>query len=203
MAKTKDLAENLHVVPGSITNTIEHLESHNLVTHEPYRGVRLTKEGEKLALSVIRRHRIAERFLTDILKAKWSTVHTEACRLEHALSKNVTDLLERRLENPRYCPHGNPIPTEDGLVEDLPTIALTEASANESYVVDRIVNEENVDLELLAEKGIKPQASIRVLKSDSKQLSLCVDEDRQELSRKTAECVLLKKNGRAINAVEA
>ena len=114
MAKTKDLAETIHVVPGSITNTIEHLESHGLVTHEPYRGVKLTKEGEKMALDIIRRHRLAERLLTDILKAEWSTVHEDACKLEHALTKNVTDLLEERLGYPKFCPHGNPIPTEDG-----------------------------------------------------------------------------------------
>ena len=116
LAKTKELSENLHVVPGSITNTIEHLESHNLVMHEPYRGVKLTKEGERRALTIIRRHRLAERFLTDILKADWSTVHADACKLEHAMSKNVTNLLEEKLEHPKFCPHGNPIPTEAGLI---------------------------------------------------------------------------------------
>jgi DtxR family Mn-dependent transcriptional regulator len=202
-AKTKELAENLHVVPGSITNTIEHLESHNLVAHEPYRGVKLTKEGERAALSIIRRHRLAERFLTDILKADWSSVHTEACKLEHALSKNVTDLLEERLEHPTHCPHGNPIPTKAGLIDDLPTITITEANANENYVVDRIVDEENVNLEFLSQKGVKPKTTIRVLGCDNKRAAICINGKRQELGRKTADCVLLTKKRRTENAVEA
>jgi DtxR family Mn-dependent transcriptional regulator len=201
-AKTKDLAESLHVVPGSITNTIEHLESHGLVRHEPYRGVKLTKEGERLALTIIRRHRLAERFLTDILKADWSTVHADACKLEHAMSKNVTDLLEERLEHPKFCPHGNPIPTDAGLIEDLPTVALTEANSNESYVVDRIVNEENVNLEMLEDKGIKPQVSIQVLEHDEKHVAVRVNGKRQELSCVAADCVLLRRNGRVDYAVE-
>jgi len=202
VAKTKDLAESLHVVPGSITNTIEHLESHGLVRHEPYRGVKLTKEGERLALIIIRRHRLAERFLTDILKADWSTVHADACKLEHAMSKNVTDLLEEKLEHPKFCPHGNPIPTEAGLIEDLPTVALTEANSNESYIVDRIINEENVNLEMLEEKEIKPQASIQILKQDEKHFAVRVNGKRQELSRVAADCVLLRRNGRVDYAVE-
>ncbi len=203
VAKTKDLAESLHVVPGSITNTIEHLEGHGLVRHEPYRGVKLTKEGERLALTIIRRHRLAERFLTDILKADWSTVHDDACKLEHAMSKNVTDLLEERLEHPKFCPHGNPIPTDAGLIEDLPTVALTEANSNESYIVDRIINEENVNLQMLRDKGIKPQASIQVLKQDEKHVAVRVNGKWQELSHEVADCVLLRKSGSVDNAIEA
>jgi DtxR family transcriptional regulator, Mn-dependent transcriptional regulator len=202
-AKTKDLAESLHVVPGSITNTIEHLESHGLVRHEPYHGVKLTKEGERVALTIIRRHRLAERFLTDILKADWSKVHADACKLEHAMSKNVTDLLEEKLEHPKFCPHGNPIPTEAGLIEDLPTVAITEANSNESYVVDRIVNEENVNLEMLKDKGIRPQASIQVLKRTEKHITVSVNGKRQEISCGMADCVLLRKNWRVDYAVKA
>ena len=118
MAKTKELSEIMHVVPGSITNTIEHLESHGLVTHEPYRGVKLTRQGEKIALDIIRRHRLAECLLSELLKAEWSTVHEDACKLEHALSKKLTDLLEERLGHPKFCPHGNPIPTQSGSMDE-------------------------------------------------------------------------------------
>ena len=203
MAKTKDLAENLHVVPGSITNTIEHLESHGLVTHEPYRGVKLTKNGEKLALNIVRRHRLAERLLTDILNAEWSTVHEDACKLEHALTKNVTDLLEERLGYPKFCPHGNPIPTEDGLIEEQPTISLTDAEQGKQYLVDRIVDEENVNLVQLAQKGIKPRVYVQILRSDGKHVVLSVNGVHQELSRDISDCVLLRKNGRIEYAVKA
>ncbi|HTY75798.1 MAG TPA: metal-dependent transcriptional regulator [Candidatus Nanoarchaeia archaeon] len=201
-AKTKDLADNLHVVPGSITNTIEHLESHDLVTHEPYRGVKLTKDGERLAMDILRRHRLAELLLTDILKAEWSTVHKDACKLEHALTKNVTDLLEERLGHPKFCPHGNPIPTEEGLIEEKPTIILAEAEPGENYVVDRIVNEENVDLKLLAQKEVKPNATINVDKTQHGQIIVRINGKPQELDRGVAKYVLLRKNGRINHAVE-
>jgi DtxR family Mn-dependent transcriptional regulator len=203
IAKTKDLAENLHVVPGSITNTIEHLESHGLVAHEPYRGVKLTKDGERLALDILRRHRLAELLLTDILKAEWSTVHEDACKLEHALTKSVTDLLEERLGYPKFCPHGNPIPTEEGRIEEQPTTALTEAEPGVDYVVDRIVDEENVDLSLLAKKGIKPHAEVKVLKTLDKHVDARINGKFQELTCDVAACVLLRKNGRIHDAVEA
>jgi len=203
IAKTKDLAENLHVVPGSITNTVEHLESHGLVAHEPYRGVKLTKDGERLAMDIIRKHRLAECLLTDILKAEWSTVHEDACKLEHALTKNVTDLLEERLGFPKFCPHGNPIPTEEGLIEEQPTTALAEAEPGEDYVVERIVDEENVDLRLLAEKGIKPNAAVNVLKTMDKHIAVSINGKPQELTCEVAACVLLRKNRGINHAVEA
>ena len=203
IAKTKDLAENLHVVPGSITNTVEHLESHGLVAHEPYRGVKLTRDGERLALDILRKHRLAECLLTDILKAEWSTVHEDACKLEHALTKNVTDLLEERLGFPKFCPHGNPIPTEEGLIEEQPTTALAEAEPGQDYIVERIVDEENVDLRLLAEKGIKPHAAVKVLKKIDKHIAVRINGKPQELTCDIAACVLLRKNGRINHAVEA
>jgi DtxR family Mn-dependent transcriptional regulator len=202
-AKTKDLAENLHVVPGSITNTVEHLESHGLVAHEPYHGVKLTRDGERLALDILRKHRLAECLLTDILKAEWSTVHEDACKLEHALTKNVTDLLEERLGFPKFCPHGNPIPTEEGLIEEQPTTALVEAEPGVDYIVERIVDEENVDLRLLAEKGIKPHAAVKVLKTIDKHIAVSINGKPQELTCEVAACVLLRKNGRIHHAIEA
>jgi DtxR family transcriptional regulator, Mn-dependent transcriptional regulator len=201
LAKTKELAETMHVVPGSITNTIEHLESHGLVTHEPYRGVKLTREGERIALDIIRKHRLAERLLTDVLKAEWSTVHEDACKLEHALTKNLTDLLDERLGHPKFCPHGNPIPTENGLIEEPPCVALTEADVGESYVVERIIDEEHVNLQLLAEKKIKPQAIMKVTKRDAQYVVLCLEGKQHRLSSGLASNVLLRKKGRHIHAV--
>ena len=79
VAKTTELARKLNIVPGSVTNTIEHLKKHDLVEHEPYRGVKLTDNGRKIASSILRRHRLAERLLTDFLHLDWSEVHDPAC----------------------------------------------------------------------------------------------------------------------------
>ncbi len=191
-AKTKELAQTMHVVPGSITNTIQHLESHGLVTHEPYYGVKLTREGEKIALNIIRKHRLAERLLTDVLKADWSTVHADACKLEHALTKNVTDLLDEKLGHPKFCPHGNPIPTENGQIEEQTCMPLTETGAGENCVVVKIVDEERVNLGFLEQKKIKPQARLHVVKQEARELVVCVEGNQFPIPRELAVDVLVK-----------
>jgi DtxR family Mn-dependent transcriptional regulator len=182
VAKTKDLAKELHVVPGSITNTISHLETHGLVEHEPYRGVKLTAKGEHLALNIIRRHRLAERLLTDILNAEWSDVHESACKLEHALTGDVVKLLEKRLGNPKVCPHGNPIPAENGSIKEERCCSLTEVGLNIEYRVAKITNEKQNSLQQLARKGIRPDVCISVVKKKNKTMVLCVAGKKQVLS---------------------
>jgi DtxR family Mn-dependent transcriptional regulator len=192
VAKTKDLAEELHVVPGSITNTIEHLETHGLVEHEPYRGVKLTAKGERLALDILRRHRLAERLLTDILDVEWSKVHESACKLEHALTKDVVILLEKRLGNPKVCPHGNPIPTEDGDMQEEECFPLTQLSLNVVSKVAKITDEKQDALLKLASKGIKPDVPIHILKKNPTNLVLCVAGKERTLSYKDAASIWVK-----------
>jgi DtxR family Mn-dependent transcriptional regulator len=201
VAKTKELAEELHVVPGSITNTIEHLEKHGLVKHEPYKGVKLTAKGERLALDILRRHRLAERLLTDILNLKWSDVHESACKLEHALTKDVITLLEKKLENPKFCPHGNPIPTENGEVEEEECCPLTEVGLNMACIVAKITDEKREKLQTLANKGIKPNVPIHVVERKPSNIVLCVSEKECTLSYDDASGVwvkLKKVNKRAV-----
>ena len=192
VAKTNELAAELHVVPGSITNTIEHLEKHGLVEHEPYRGVRLTANGERLALEILRRHRLAERLLTDILHAKWSDVHEDACKLEHALTKDVITLLEKKLENPKFCPHGNPIPTENGEVEEEECCPLTEVGLNMACIVAKIIDEKREKLLTLANKGIKPNVPIHVVERKPSNIVLCVSEKECTLSYDDASSIWVK-----------
>jgi DtxR family Mn-dependent transcriptional regulator len=192
VAKTKDLAQELHVVPGSITNTIEHLEKHNMVKHQPYKGVKLTVKGEKLALDILRRHRLAERLLTDILNAEWSDVHESACKLEHALTKEVIRLLEKRLGNPKFCPHGNPIPTEQGKIEEEECHPITEAGLNEIYKVTKIVNGKKEKLLALANKGIKPDIPLYVVKKKPSTIVLRVAGKEHTLSYNDATSVWVK-----------
>ncbi len=199
-AKTKELTKELGVVPGSITNTIEHLEKHGLIVHKPYRGVKLTKTGERLALGIIRRHRLAERLLTDILDAKWNDVHENACKLEHALTKEVTSLLEKRLGKPQSCPHGNPIPTVNGELKEEDSYQLTEIGLNESCVVAKITDEKREKLLTLANKGIKPNVSINVIGQSPSQTVLTVAGKKCTLHHDLAASVWVKKIGRGKHA---
>ncbi len=161
-AKTMQLANQLKVMPGSITNTIENLEKRRLVTHEPYKGVKLTEKGRKLALKIIRRHRLAERLLTDILHLDWSKVHDEACKLEHNLSETIVKPLEKALGNPQTCPHGNPIPTELGEMKEAKSELLTSLHPGESGIIIKITEEKRDLLQYLATLGLVPGTSVKV-----------------------------------------
>ncbi|MEM3703648.1 MAG: metal-dependent transcriptional regulator [Candidatus Bathyarchaeia archaeon] len=201
VAKTKELAAALNVVPGSITNTIAHLEKHGLVEHTPYRGVKLTAEGEKLALNVIRRHRLAERLLTDLLEAEWSEVHESACKLEHALTERVLSLLEKRLGYPKFCPHGNPIPTTEGEISDVECHPLTEADLNQTCIVVKIVDEKREMLAALANKGIKLNVPVHIVKREEKTIVLCVAGKEHKLSQEEAASLWVKTAGENQNNV--
>jgi len=162
LAKTMQLANELKVMPGSITNTIENLEKRRLVIHEPYKGVKLTEKGRKLALKIIRRHRLAERLLTDILHLDWSKVHDEACKLEHNLSENIVKPLEKALGNPKTCPHGNPIPSEQGEMKEAKSEHLTSLNPGESGIITKITEEKQDLLQYLATLGLVPNASVEI-----------------------------------------
>ena len=161
-AKTMDLARQLKVVPGSITNTIERLERRGLVIHEPYKGVKLTEKGQKLALNVLRRHRLAERLLTDILQMKWSNAHETACKLEHAISEDMIKPLEKALKHPQTCPHGNPIPTKCGVILEKETEPLTGLKTGDSATIVKITEERHDLLQRLDTLGLKPGETVRI-----------------------------------------
>jgi len=161
-AKTLELARQLKVVPGSVTNTIEGLERRSLVVHEPYKGVKLTEEGRKLALEVLRRHRLAERLLIDVLRLDWSQVHDAACKLEHAIPKDIIEPLEKALTHPKTCPHGNPIPTAFGGIIEEESEPLVDLNPKEKGIIVKITEEKSDVLQYLAALGLVPGASVEV-----------------------------------------
>lgn len=164
VAKTLELAKQLGVSPGSVTNTVEGLERRCLLTRKPYKGVRLTEEGRRIALAVIRRHRLLERLLTDILRMDWSRVHEEACRLEHSLSEEVLTLLERALNYPSTCPHGNPIPTERGEIRDFkPSELLSNLKPGDKAIIVNITDERREILEFFGRIGFTPGSRLELL----------------------------------------
>jgi len=138
-ARTSDIVKLLQVAPGTVTNTVERLEREGLVTHVPYKGVKLTERGRKLAIDVIRRHRLSERLLTDILRVKWSEAHQIACKLEHSFTGDLVKKLEKALKHPKTCPHGNPIPTQCGGIIEEKSEPLTNLKPKEKSVLTKIL----------------------------------------------------------------
>ena len=159
---TGELAHSIGVTPGSATSMIKTLAQSGLVMHRPHYGVQLTSRGREAAVHVVRRHRIVELFLVQILGMDWSQVHDEAEKLEHVVSDEVVERLDALLGHPTVDPHGDPIPTAQG---KLPHRALTQlASCNEGdrVSVARIGNQDTAFLQFAEENGLLLGASILI-----------------------------------------
>ena len=162
-ATTNDIALRLGVAPASVSGMVRRLADQGLITHEPYRGVRLTSDGRRAALRTLRRHRILECYLTEVLGYPWDRVHEEAEQLEHAASEELIERMAAALGDPAQDPHGAPIPTRDGSVEEATLRTLAEVGPGERLRVRRVEDEDAERLRYLAELGIRPGALIRIL----------------------------------------
>jgi len=161
-ARTGDIAKILEITPGSVTNTLEVLETKGLVAREPYKGVKLTDQGRKLALSVFRRHRLAERLLVDVLHLGWIESHEEACKLEHAISNDLASSMEKALGSPKTCPHGNPIPNDNGSIVLTKSEALSALENGQKATVVQIPEECTELLRYLSTLGMYPGVKLGV-----------------------------------------
>lgn len=159
---TNELAERLHTRPASITDMMKKLKSRKLVNYQPYQGFRLTPEGKKAALNIIRRHRLWEYFLAAKLKFNWDEVHEVAEQLEHVSNKKLIDKLDEYLAYPKFDPHGDPIPDTNGKMETSKQISLAELHPNKPARICYVANQSELLLEHLQEKKIKIGASVIV-----------------------------------------
>jgi DtxR family Mn-dependent transcriptional regulator len=153
---TNAVAERLGVTAGSASAMVKKLGALGLVSHVPYKGVELTRAGEKLALEVLRHHRLLELFLAQELGLPWDRVHAEAEVLEHVLSEELEELIAAKLGDPTVDPHGDPIPTPDGHVAEEPTIALDELPIGAAGVFVRVSDSDPAMLRYLDLRGIRP-----------------------------------------------
>ena len=151
---TNALAEKLNTKPASVTDMMKKLKVKRLLHYQPYQGFRLSNEGKKVALDIIRRHRLWEYFLAEKLKFKWDEVHIVAEDLEHVSSKKLIDKLDEYLGYPKFDPHGDPIPDSLGKMENNQQITLSELPVNKLAEVCRVVNQSEEMLELLQLKKI-------------------------------------------------
>jgi DtxR family transcriptional regulator, Mn-dependent transcriptional regulator len=160
------LASALSVTPGTATTMVKALADSGLAHYEPYSGVRLTPAGEKLASMVLRRHRLVELFLVQVLGMSWAEVHDEAEHLEHAVSDRVIDLIDEMLGRPAVDPHGDPIPTAEGHVEASAAIDLLSCPIGIPVRVTRVIDQDPQFLHFVEASALKPGEEITVSARD-------------------------------------
>lgn len=187
------IAEALGVSGPTVTATLRRLHRDGYVSR-PQGRVELTDEGRRVALDVIRRHRLAERFLADVLGLAWEDVHEEACMLEHALSPKVLNALESFLDNPATCPHGHPIPDVHGEVQQPSGIPLAEVGPGTEVVVVRVEEDEATLLDHLASLGLYPETQVTVRDVSAFDGALLIESSstRFALSREAASRIVVR-----------
>lgn len=193
-ARTSDIVKMLGVVPGTVTNTVERLEKEGFLMHSPYKGVKLTEKGRKIALQVIRRHRLSERLLVDILHIEWEKVHDAACKLEHGITKEIIKPLEKALKHPKTCPHGNPIPTACGGIMEEKSMPLKDFAIGKKGVLVKITEEHADLLRYLSKLGLVPGTSIEILDKAPMDgpITVKVGSARHAISRQIASVIQVK-----------
>lgn len=153
---TNALAERLGITPGSVSAMLKRLDELGVTTHVPYRGVRLTTEGRRIALEVVRHHRLLESYLTEALGMPWDRVHAEAEVLEHVLSDDLEELIAAKLGHPTVDPHGDPIPSAELELEERPTERMESLQPGDEGLFVRVSDSDPEMLRYLAERGIAP-----------------------------------------------
>jgi DtxR family Mn-dependent transcriptional regulator len=191
---TSALAEQLGISSASVSEMAGKLAELGLVTREPYRGMALTEKGMSQALILIRRHRLWERFLTDVLGIPWDQVHEEACRLEHVTSPLVEERLAQLLGDPETCPHGYPVPTAEGEITVEAGCPLVELTVGQRARVLRVPEGDNALLRYLATLGLQPQTAIQIEAAAPFQgpLTVQIGEARHVLGRKLAAQIVVR-----------
>lgn len=156
------LASAVDVVPGTATTMVKALADEGLVEHQPRHGVRLTPDGRRMALNVLRKHRLVETFLVNVLKMDWSKVHEEAEQLEHAISDEVLDRLDALLGHPQTDPHGDPIPSRQGKMSSQVYATLATCVTERPLRVVRVTEQSTEFLQFAEQNGLQPGTAVRV-----------------------------------------
>ena len=160
---TNDLADRLEVTPASASGMIKKLADLGLVAHVPYRGVQLTEEGERLALEVLRHHRLLELYLATQLDVPWDRVHEEAEALEHVLSEDLEARIAAKLGTPTHDPHGDPIPSAELVIDESTTRSLSDLTPGDRGRFVRVSDSDPEMLRYLSERGVGLGDELEVL----------------------------------------
>jgi len=163
IAGTNEIAAELDIAAASVSGMIRRLAEQGLIAHERYRGVRLTRAGKRAALRTIRRHRVIEAYLTTALGYPWDRVHDEAERLEHAASDELIDRMAAAIGEPSTDPHGAPIPTREGTIDEERLASLASVPVGKRVRIQRVGDRDAEQLRYLAKIGITPGRQVEVI----------------------------------------
>ncbi|HWA57782.1 MAG TPA: metal-dependent transcriptional regulator [Gemmatimonadales bacterium] len=196
-ATTTDLAQALDLAPASVSGMLRRLAEQGLVDHEPYRGVTLAREGRRIALRMLRRHRLIEAYLVAHLGYSWDTVHDEAERLEHAVSDTLVERMAKVLGNPQVDPHGDPIPGPDGSLAEVVYVPLADLAVGDAAEIRRVNTSQADRLRYLGATGLTPGTRISLVSREPFQgpLRVRVGDREQVIGHELAEMVWCVKSG--------
>lgn len=191
---TTALARELKITPASVTGMIKKLSEMKLITHEPYQGVQLTESGRKIALEVIRHHRLIELFLAEALDVPWDKVHAEAEKWEHVLSEEMEDRIDKLLGYPTHDPHGAPIPTRSGEVAASPNLCIADLKKNQHAMVMEVDDNDPELLRYLGKMGLYPRVEFLVtdVAPFDGPIQIRIDDTEYTLGRKVSTHILVK-----------
>jgi DtxR family Mn-dependent transcriptional regulator len=161
-ASTSQVAKAMEISSASATNMIQRLAEMKLVEYKSYKGARLTDAGQKIALEIIRHHRLLELYLLEIMDYSWDEVHDEAEKLEHHISEQFEEKIAGMLDNPTHDPHGDPIPTKEGMIPEMKGEPLVEAKEQHSYLIVRVNNQNPESLRYLEKEGLMPGVQLTI-----------------------------------------
>ena len=187
LVNNKQIAEMLQIAPASVTEMLGKLKREGLIIYEPYKGSRLTEEGVRAAITLVRGHRLWEVFLMRHLGYSWSEAHEDAELLEHITPSRLTARLDQFLNYPAYCPHGSAIPLPDGQINRIPMQPLSQLPIGATSRIRRVTEEKEL-LDYLQETGLAIGDSVHVVKAAAYEgpLTLNLDGKRVQVSHKAA-----------------
>ncbi len=192
-ATTNNIAEMLNVSSASVTNMLKRLAGLNFIDHQSYKGATLTDAGRKIALEILRHHRLLELYLKEVMGYSWDEVHDEAEKLEHHISEQFEDKIAELLNHPTHDPHGDPIPTKDGVVPEQASLAISDAEENRSYIIGRVKDQNSELLRYLEEIGIIPGVKIKIIEKApfNGPIQLFIEEEKKTIGFSIAEQIYL------------
>jgi len=193
-AATGRVASALGVSPGTVTSMLKTLSESDLATYIPYEGVNLTASGKALALRIVRRHRLIELFLVNTLKMPWDEVHEEAEHMEHAVSDRLIDRIDQFLGNPKFDPHGDPIPKPDGSFEAQASQTLADCQAGDHFRLVRVIDQSPEFLRYLSSSGLPLGTEGEVLsnRAEAGVVAIQIDGRETALGREAAVKILVE-----------